>query len=157
MKHTSFFLIAVIFLFAGCTQSDPAVKTAAVDTGDLFAQAAVAGASAPVSTPAWDEVIIEKNPGPGPYEGAARGHGLYDVTVIIQLTNGKLTSVVANGPDETAGLGTRPLVLLPEAMLAKNSIKVDTISGATETSEAVLLAAARALGKAGLTDADLKR
>ena len=161
MKKLPFLLALAIILFAGCSQSDPAVKTAdaAVDIGDIFGEVAIAGGPAASSTPSpgWDEVIIEKNPGPGPYVGKARGHGAWGLTVTIEVAGGKLISVEADGPDETAGMGTRALVMIPEAMLKANSIKVDAVSGSTETSEAVLLAAARALGQAGLTDDDLKR
>jgi len=150
-------------MIAGCTQGGPAVKTAdsAIDTGDLFAAATIAGdasASAASSTPE-EEIVIEQNPGPGPYVGTAIGYYEYGgtVTVTLEVADRKITSAKVTGPRETAGIGSQAIDTMGEAMLKANSVKIDVVSGATHSSEAVLLAATRALAKAGLTNADLKR
>lgn len=101
-------------------------------------------------------VIIEPNPGPGPYTGIAMGfEGVVEVT--LEVRDKVIISAVAVGNKETVGLGTLAIDNMPPMMVAGNSIIVDTISGATNTSRAVLEAAAKALGKAGLTDGDLAR
>ncbi len=74
-----------------------------------------------------------------------------DVTVTLTIEDGKLTNVVAEGANETDGIGSKAIEQLPQAMLAKNSVEVDVYSSATVTSNAVLAAAAEALAKSGVT------
>ena len=82
------------------------------------------------------------------YTATAKGFG-GDVTVTLTIEDGKLTAVKAEGPDETEGIGSKALEELPEAMVARNSVEVDTVASATVTSTAVLTAAADALAQAG--------
>ena len=150
MKYTGIFLIMALLLIAGCTQSAPAVKPA-----EQPPQAAPAAAeSAPVN-----EVVIEQNPGPGPYVGTALGYYEYSgtITVTLDVADRVLRSVKIEGPRETAGIGSVAIDTMGEIMLKANSIEIDAVSGATHSSEGVLLAAKRALAKAGLANADLKR
>ncbi len=79
--------------------------------------------------------------------GKAKGHG-GDVTVTIHATDGVLTAVEAVGEKED--MGGMALAELPEQMVAGNTINVDAITGATETSDAIKEAAAKALKDAGL-------
>jgi fumarate reductase flavoprotein subunit len=88
------------------------------------------------------------------YTGTAQGNG-GTVTVTLMIADGTITNVKAEGPDETPGIGSKALEQLPGEMLASNSIEVDSISGATITSNAIMEAAAAALEQAGLTTADL--
>ena len=82
----------------------------------------------------------------GTAEASAQGfHG--PVTVSITVEKGKITRVEADGPDETAGIGTRALSVIPAQMLERNTVDVDSVSGATVTSEALLQAAREALGQ----------
>lgn len=85
---------------------------------------------------------------PGTYTASARGNGGM-VTVTVEVDEASVLSVAAEGPDETKGIGTRALEELPEAIVAANSAEVDTIAGATVTSEAVKLACSAALREAG--------
>ena len=76
---------------------------------------------------------------------AASAQGFYGpITVTITVENGRLTSVVAEGQYETPGIGTRPLTRIPAQMVQRNSFDVDTVSGATITSRAVIQAAKEA-------------
>lgn len=84
------------------------------------------------------------------YTASAPGFG-GDVTVSLTIEDGKLTAVSAEGPDETAGIGTMALEKLPQTMVACNSVAVDAVASATVTSTAVLNAAAQALAQAGVT------
>lgn len=88
--------------------------------------------------------------GDGVYTAAAKGLG-GDVTVTLTIQNGALADVVAEGPNETPGVGTRALEALPPDMLAHNTVEVHTVSGATVTSDAILQAAADALAQSGVT------
>ena len=60
-----------------------------------------------------------------------------------------MTHVIADGPDETAGIGSKALETLPARMVETNSVAVDAVSGATVTSTAILNAAADALAQSG--------
>ena len=169
MKFACFSLILVMFLFAGCSQSGPAVKTTDNTTASAGSAAPAPASAAPASAavastapaPKTTEngIPIETNPGPGPYVGETNGYpeDRGTVTVTLQVANNVLTSVKVEGPRETPGVGSRAIDTMGAAMLKANSIKVDVVSGATHTSESVLYAAEMALAKAGLTDADLKR
>lgn len=88
--------------------------------------------------------------GDGTYTATAKGRG-GDVTVTLTIKDGALADVVAEGPDETEGIGTRALETIPEEMLSSNSIDVETVSGATITSKAILEAASDALAQSGVT------
>ena len=64
--------------------------------------------------------------------GTAKGFG-GDVTVTVTLTDGVITAVTAEGANETTGIGSRAIEIMPGAMVAANSIEVDGVSGATMT------------------------
>jgi fumarate reductase flavoprotein subunit len=67
-----------------------------------------------------------------------------DVSVTVTVQQGKIVEVKAEGPNETEGIGSNAITKMPPAMVAANSVKVDGVSGATSTSQAILLAASRA-------------
>lgn len=84
------------------------------------------------------------------FSATAKGfHG--DVTVTLTLENGTLTDVTAVGKDETLEIGGRAIELMPQNMLASNTVDVDMVSGATYTSTAILNAAADALAQSGVS------
>ncbi|GHV63874.1 hypothetical protein AGMMS49587_15080 [Spirochaetia bacterium] len=82
----------------------------------------------------------------GTASAAAQGFG-GEITVTVTLTNGKITAIKAVGDGETPGIGSRAIELLPADILAKNTLEVEAVSGASISSEAVLSAAREALGK----------
>ncbi|MDR0388616.1 MAG: FMN-binding protein [Spirochaetaceae bacterium] len=150
MKKIMFALLtmAVILLVAACAGTAPA---ASENTAPL-----PPAASTPAAPAAQNELVIEQNPGPGPYTGRGSGyHGAVEVT--LDVRDRVLVSVSAEGHEETPGIGSIAIATLPEAMLKGNTIVVDALTGATFTSEGIMEAAAKALAKAGLTNADLKR
>ncbi|MDR1178234.1 MAG: FMN-binding protein [Spirochaetaceae bacterium] len=149
-KITVVLLAAAAFsLLAGCAGS------AAPAAGNTAAVSAPA-ASTPPAPAAQNGLVIEANPGPGPYTGRASGyHGAVEVTLDVQ--DRVLVSITAVGHEETPGIGSLAIDTLPDAMLKGNTIVVDALTGATFTSEGIMEAAAKALASAGLTDADLKR
>lgn len=91
---------------------------------------------------------------PGTYEGASRGFG-GDVTAKVELTKSKIKSVEVNGPNESMGIGSVALEQLPGAIVKSQSTKVDGISGATVTSNAVIAAVNAALTAAGVDPSSL--
>ena len=75
--------------------------------------------------------------------GTAKGFG-GDVTVTLTVENGVITAAKAVGADETPAIAGAALEQLPAAMVAGNTVNVDTFSGATYTSEGILAAAKNA-------------
>ena len=91
----------------------------------------------------------------GDFIGTAKGMG-GDVTVTLTLEDGKITDCIAEGKDETPGIGTLALEQLPAQIAETGSIAVDGVSTATITSNAIKEAAAAALTAAGLNADDYK-
>ncbi len=89
----------------------------------------------------------------GVFEGTAKGFG-GDVKVAVTIENGVITGIVAEGPDETVGIGSVALEKLPGAIVEANSLNVDTVSDATFTSNGILEAVKAALVAAGLNPDD---
>ena len=94
----------------------------------------------------------------GTFTGTAVGMGgnSNPVTVTLTLTDSVITDVKAEGPGETEGIGSKAIDALPQEMIDSNSVNVDTVSGATITSKAIIEAATAALKEAGLEPSDLQ-
>ena len=88
----------------------------------------------------------------GSYEGVGKGHG-GDVKVTVEIKDHVITGVVVTEHQETQGISDKPLEEIPRRITENQSLAVDTISGATETSMAILGGAEEALKGAG---ADIK-
>lgn len=88
--------------------------------------------------------------------GTVTGHNGGDLTVTVTVNEGVITECVVDAKEETEGLGDVAAQKVAEAIVANNSIAVDTISGATVSSQATLDAAAAALTAAGLNADDFK-
>lgn len=86
---------------------------------------------------------------PGTYEGKASGYG-GEITATVVLTNDRIESVVAFGPNETENIGSIAIRDLPPEIEQKQSVQVDTVSGATTTSKAIIEAVTAALTSAGV-------
>jgi len=89
----------------------------------------------------------------GEFTGTAKGFG-GDVNVTITLEDGAIAAVAAKGASETEGVGSKAIEIMPQEMTENGSIAVDTVSGATITSNAILEASKAALEAAGLNPAD---
>ena len=87
--------------------------------------------------------------------GTVKGFG-GDVVVNLTVADGVITEITAEGKEETDTVGQAAIAKMAEDMKAGNTITVDTVAGATISSNAMLEAAAAALTEAGLTAADLK-
>lgn len=91
----------------------------------------------------------------GDFTGTAKGFG-GDVSVTLTLTDGAITGCIAEGKDETQGVGSEAIAQMPGKIAESGSIAVDGVSGATATSTAIKEAAAAALTAAGLNPDDYK-
>ena len=95
----------------------------------------------------------------GVLTGTGKGSGFAGaeaVTVTITLKDNVITEVKAEGPGETPGIGSKAIEQMPSEMVAKNSITVDGVTGATMTSTGMLQAAEAALKAAGVNPDDYK-
>ncbi len=81
----------------------------------------------------------------GTYTGAADGHnGPLEVEVTVE--GGAIADVSVVTHEETEGLADPALEEVPAAMVENDSTEVETVSGATVTSEAIMSAVNDALG-----------
>lgn len=86
----------------------------------------------------------------GTYEATQKGFG-GDVTVTVTVDDsGNVTAVEVTADSETPDLGGKAAPKIAQDILDTQSLAVDTVSGATITSEAVLAAAEDALSQAGI-------
>ncbi len=74
--------------------------------------------------------------------GTAKGNN-GDVTVEVTMTKDKLYKIEVTEQQETEGIGDKAIAELPSAMIENNSVKVDAVSGATNTSNAIIEAVNR--------------
>ena len=88
----------------------------------------------------------------GSFTGTAKGMG--EVSVTLTLTDSVITDCTAKGDEETAGIGSVVIEQFPGEVVEGNTINLDSISGATITSNAFVEAAKAALTEAGLNPDD---
>lgn len=65
------------------------------------------------------------------------------------MSGGKIAKVVVLEQRETPGIGDVAVERIPKAIVSKNSVEVDSVSGATDSSTAVMEAVKAALKEAG--------
>ena len=90
------------------------------------------------------------------YTGEAYGHDKENpVKVTLTIEDKTITKVEVDASHETNGIGSKAAETMPGAIVAANSLDVDGVSGATQTSKAIIEAATAALKQAGLEPSDL--
>ena len=85
---------------------------------------------------------------PGAYTGTAAGKN-GDVKVEVTFSANAIDSVKVVEHSETAGISDGAIENIPAAIVENQSLAVDTVSGATITSDAILQAVADAVAQAG--------
>lgn len=104
----------------------------------------------------------------GIYEGISNGmNGV--ISVQVEVSDKKIKSVKVSSHNETPGIGDSlrdkdgkeilyggesPITKIPRLIVENQSVNVDTISGATVTSEGIMMATSYALKEAGATQKD---
>ncbi|KAA9240361.1 MULTISPECIES: FMN-binding protein [Aerococcus] len=83
----------------------------------------------------------------GTYEATAKGQ-MNDITLEVTVDNNKIEKINIIKEDETPGIGDIALERIPKAIIQKQSVEVDSVSGATVTSNAVISAVKEALTEA---------
>ncbi|MFY9415445.1 MAG: FAD-dependent oxidoreductase, partial [bacterium] len=85
---------------------------------------------------------------PGKYTAEYRGYKDL-VKVETEVDADRIVAVKVVDHKETLGMGTRAVEIMPERIVAAQSVAVDAVSGATATSMAILAAVRDALEQAG--------
>lgn len=119
-------VVAVIFTIVGCsnsTKDQEVITESEVQTGKAIFK-------------------------PGTYTGTGIGNG-GKFTVDVTFSETAITEIVIGENKETEGIANNAFERLPRAIIENQSIGVDTISGATITSKAILQAVSDAITKAG--------
>ncbi len=101
-------------------------------------------------------VISETKPDivPGTYSAVAEGISNIEVTVTVDNA-GTITDLEIDASGETADVGGLAAEKLQDAILARQTVQIDSISGATVTSTAVLAAVSDALTQAGINPTEM--
>ena len=84
----------------------------------------------------------------GTYTATAKGNN-GDVTVEVTFDSDAIKSIKIKEHGETPGISDAPIAKIPESIIANQSLKIDAIIGATNTSNAILNAVADAVNQAG--------
>lgn len=84
----------------------------------------------------------------GTYTAAAKGHN-GDVTVEVTFDDNSIVSVKVKEHDETAGISDTPIERIPGEIVKDQTLAIDTVSGATFTSNAILVAVEDCVKQAG--------
>ena len=89
--------------------------------------------------------VTEAGEGEEVFEGTAEGYG-GPINVEVRMKDGEIVAVIVLDHSETDGIADPAINNIPEAMVEANSADVDTVSGATFTSEGIIAAVNNALG-----------
>ena len=85
---------------------------------------------------------------PGTYTASAKGMG-GDVNVSVTFSKSAITKIEIGAHNETPGISDTPIKEIPAQIIKTQSLAVDTVSGATFTSKAILTAVANTVEQAG--------
>ena len=85
----------------------------------------------------------------GSYIGSAKGNN-GDVVVEVTLTQDKIESISVKQHEETKGLGDTAIERVIDEIIKTQSVQVETVSGATNSSNATIEAVSAALKEAGV-------
>ena len=91
--------------------------------------------------------IFATTPQDGIYQGKGSGIG-GDVVVSVTVVNGQIDAIEIESHNETPGLSDPAFKEIPERIIAKQSLEVDNITGATITADAIKEAVGNALSMA---------
>ncbi|MBQ7486168.1 MAG: FMN-binding protein, partial [Clostridia bacterium] len=84
----------------------------------------------------------------GTYEAEGQGNN-GPVKLSVTFSDDAITAIDVIEHAETAGLSDPAFATIPDAVIANQSLAVDTVSGATNSSNAILTAIADAVAQAG--------
>ncbi len=99
-------------------------------------------------------VIVLVKPKADVYTATAQGY-MGDVTVQVSVKDGVITSVVVTEQSETPEIAGAAMEQIPAAIVERQNVDVDVVSGATYASRAIMTAVADCMTQAGLTPAEI--
>ena len=85
---------------------------------------------------------------PGTYTATGEGHN-GPVTVEVEFTDNRIKAVTVTDHNETPGVSDKALKVIPEGIVEGQSLSIDTVSGATYVSQAIIDAVSDAVKQAG--------
>lgn len=91
----------------------------------------------------------------GTYEGTGEGHG-GTITANVTVTADEITEIEIDAPHETESIASSAKKKVVENVLSSQSLAIDTVSGATESSTGMIAAITAALEKSGTDMVALK-
>lgn len=83
----------------------------------------------------------------GTYDGVATGYG-GNINVEVKVSSGKIANIDIKGHSETPGFYEKAFNQVPSEIIKKQSTKVDSVSGATYSSNGIMNAVRNALKNA---------
>ena len=92
----------------------------------------------------------------GTYTATAQGNN-GEIFVEVTVSDSEITNVTVDASVETVGLGDTAAVSISDEIISTQSLAIDTVSGATNTSKAVLEAVENCLTQAGGDIENLKK
>ena len=154
MKYRNFFLrtldLLLILGVLGLYQSIALTRADAVSARQKEIADVEAWNASVLQAEAEAESAPESGYRDGTYEGSAFGFG-DEITVSVTISGGKLTDIsVLRADGEDKPYYTQSLPVLDKILSAQTTDGIDTVSGATLTSEGLIGAVADALGKAAV-------
>lgn len=91
----------------------------------------------------------------GTYEGVSKGHG-GEITAKVTVSTDKIDAIEISAKDETGSIGDGAIDQLTEEIISTQSLAVDAVAGASESSNGIIEAVTLALEKAGADITALK-
>ncbi len=137
--------LAVSLAACGGSSSTTAASTA---TSTSTATSEAASSEAASSEAASSEAAAADNGDSVTLTGEADGFG-GKITATVVMSGDTITDVTFDGPDETPDVGGAALETLADEVVAANGTDIDTVSGATFTSQGCIDAAQAALDSQG--------
>lgn len=93
----------------------------------------------------------ESKPASQSFSATGKGYG-GDITVTLDVADGKIADVKIVGEKETEGVGSKAIEQMPALIKEANTYDVDVVSGATITSTAIKKITKEAMTSAGLIE-----
>lgn len=141
--------LAVSLAACGGSSSTTAASTAtSTSTATSEAASSEAASSEAASSEAASSEAAADNGDSVTLTGEADGFG-GKITATVVMSGDTITDVTFDGPDETPDVGGAALETLADEVVAANGTDIDTVSGATFTSQGCIDAAQAALDSQG--------
>lgn len=131
--------LALVFLLAACNTT-ATTDSPATDAKDQPA--------ATETTEATTQAAESEGYTAGTYEATQKGHN-GDIVLEVTFDETSILSVLVKSHEETAGISDGAIQNIPKEIVEKQSLAIDAVSGATVTSNAILLGVEDAVKQAG--------